>query len=639
MILRYILRLSFVCLFVFYYSAFAQTGPAGVGNSTSNVLWLKADVGTNTTVNGANITTWNDQSGNSINVSQTTVNQQPLYQSGSGSFFNNRPSILFDNVTTTNDFLTAPDSPILDNTNGLSFFTVSRPLNLDNSTARCIISKRTNVSVEQSYMLFYWTGGNKFQVDVESNNDRFLSATTMASNTDYLIDMIYDGTLTAANRSKLYIGGTLDITANETSASVTDKNSPLLIGGLNVTDPRPFGGHIAEVIQYRVAVNEAQRNIINNYLSAKYNITISNNRYNGDNTANGDYDRDVAGIGTESSGSNTSTAASVAAGLGLTQVSGYGNGDYLMYGHNALSNGLNTVDISGIAGTGPSSARWERIWYLDLTDASTPFRTTFTFDFSDAGLSGLPSNVMLSNYKLIYRSATSGVWTEVQDASSVSGDQVVFSNVNLQPTGDGYYSIITLDNISSPLPITLLQFNAEYCGANTCLTWSTVSEWNSAYFSIEKSDDMVNFKSIGQLPSQSELGKSNTLLNYVFEDKQICTGICYYRLKQVDIGGDFTYSPIIVLEPSGLNITDVKLYPNPNQGELFLQLSGFSDKTEIIFELFNAQGRLVLNQAVTWTDANTKAVKIDMVSKPQAGLYYARFKWNGVQRQQKLIIK
>jgi hypothetical protein len=639
MILRSAISSLLISLLAFNHSLLAQTGPAGVGNSTSNVLWLKADAGTNTTTNGANVSAWNDQSGNGINVSQTTTNQQPLYQSGSGTFLNNRPSILFDNVSTTNDYLTAPDSPLLDNTSGLSFFTVTRPLNLDNSTARSIISKRTSVSVEQSYMLFYWTGGNKIQVDVESNNDRFLSATTMNSNTDYMIDLIYDGALTAANRSKLYIGGTLDVTSTETSASVGNRNSPLLIGSTNISDPRPFGGHIAEVIQYRVAVNQAQRNIINNYLSAKYNISISNNLYNGDNTANGDYDSDVAGVGTESSGSNTQTAPSASAGLGIEQVSGFANGDYLLFGHRTTTNSLNFSDIAGISGTGVNSARWNRIWYLDITDVSTPIRTNFTFDFSDAGLSGAPTNTALSNYKLIYRSSTSGTWTAVQNASSVVGDQVVFSSVNLQPTGDGYYTIITLDNNLSPLPVTLIHFDAKLCDTKTCLTWSTATERDNAYFDIEKSNDAIHFESIKQVKTKAVFGHSQTLLAYDYEDEELCGNICYYRLKQVDRSGDFAYSPVVVLNTSGHDIAAFKLYPNPSRGELYLSFSKASSNGKLVFELFNTQGHLVLNQHLTLTDVNSQALKIDMEAKFQKGLYYARFTWDGQQELQKLIVE
>ena len=182
----------------------AQTGPAGVGTIANNPLWLKADAGTSTTTNNAPISSWNDQSGNGINVSQATASLQPTYLTNA---LNGMPAIQFDNATGGgNDKLIAPDNSKLDGTPGLSIFTVS---NLNKTVsgaadARTIVSKRNNVGVEESYMLFYYTG-SKFFVDIEhSTNDRFSSTSNFSTNTDNIIDVIYDGSLTAANRSKIH---------------------------------------------------------------------------------------------------------------------------------------------------------------------------------------------------------------------------------------------------------------------------------------------------------------------------------------------------------------------------------------------------------------------------------------------------
>ena len=48
----------------------AQTGPGGVGNTSNNLLWLKADAGTSTTVDGNRVSSWLDQSGNAMNATQ-----------------------------------------------------------------------------------------------------------------------------------------------------------------------------------------------------------------------------------------------------------------------------------------------------------------------------------------------------------------------------------------------------------------------------------------------------------------------------------------------------------------------------------------------------------------------------------------
>src|SRR5690606_29255402 len=118
------------------------------------------------------VSSWNDVSGNSNNASQLNVNQQPLFVN---SLMNGYPSLQFDDNQPNgqNDFLWAPDAPNLDNTNGLTIFSVVRPTTL--GSARSIISKRNGTNNEQSYMLFFWDS-NQFNVDLDGNGNRFFTS-------------------------------------------------------------------------------------------------------------------------------------------------------------------------------------------------------------------------------------------------------------------------------------------------------------------------------------------------------------------------------------------------------------------------------------------------------------------------------
>src|SRR5690606_25858411 len=85
---------------------------------------------------------------------------------------------------------------------------------------------------------------------------------------------------------------------SESASTIPDYNSPLILGSTNIGDSRAFGGYMSEIIIYRKSLNITERIIVNNYLSAKYNIPLSSNDlYLMDNPANGNYDHDVAGIG------------------------------------------------------------------------------------------------------------------------------------------------------------------------------------------------------------------------------------------------------------------------------------------------------------------------------------------------------
>lgn len=589
-------------------AASAQTGPAGVGTSASNVLWLKADAGTSTTVNNGTVTSWNDQSGNGNAVTQTVTTQQPLYAT---NVINGFPAVQFDNVSNTNDKLLGADSPTLDNTSGYTFFTVSRPLSLDNVGARVILSKRNTVDVDESFMLFYYTN-NKFHTDIQTTNNRFNTATTFSNNTNYLIDVVYDGTLPSASRSKCYVGQALDVTATESSSVVPDNASPLIIGSTDLNDGRPFGGYISEVITYRVALGKAPKIIVDNYLSAKYNIALTaNDKYLGDTPANGDYDREVAGIGMDTiqpSGtvsSNTAFATSVAAGLGITSVSGLDVGDYILAGHASPSNYQTTTDIGGI--TGPSPARWLRIWYVDVTNTGTANTVNINFDMSDGGITPNPLG-SLANYVLLYRAGQSGNWTELTAASAISGDQVQFNGYAL--TLDGYYTIGTKNWPVSPLPIQLLSFTGEAKDQEVELSWQTATEQQNNYFEVQRSADAVDFTSLAKVPTKAPGGNSTSQINYQYNDKQPLSGISYYRLLQTALSGQQKSSGIIsVMFEEKHNIAFI-VYPNPGKGEFNVDFTGIENNHELRVTMYDMQGSKVYDHSFDTGSLSSNSFKI-----------------------------
>jgi hypothetical protein len=605
---------------------YAQTGPAGVGTSANNVLWLRADAGTNTTTNGANVTYWNDNSGNMNSVYQPTVSQQPLYET---NIMNGYPAIQFDNVSTTNDKLLGFDSPTLDNTAGYTFFTVSRPQTVDGN-ARVIVSKRTTVSVDQSFMLFYYTG-NKFHVDIQTVNDRYPTASSFTANTNYIIDQVYDGTLPTASRCKTYIGESLDATSSETSASVPDNASPLIIGSTDATDPRPYGGYISEILIYRTALNDAQRIIVNNYLSAKYNIALTaNDKYAGDNTVNGDYDRDVAGVGKESSGVNTSFSSSASAGLGISVNSGLDNGDYIMAGHASAVNGQITTDVAGMTGT--ANARWQRIWYFDITNTSTTLNTNIEFDMSD-GLTWILPLGAASNYVLLYRAGQTGAWTELATASAVSGDKVLFNSYTL--TTDGYYTIGTHDLTISPLPIELLSFDANMNSGKVDLTWETASETNNSYFTVEKSRDGITFNAVSRTEGA---GNSSSILRYADTDYDPYDGISYYRLKQTDVNGRSSYSQIVSVNYY-FGEDQVSVYPNPSDGSspLNLKLSGLENQ-QVLVVVRDMAGNEFYSKVILSTQ-HEQLEAIDTENRLRPGTYIIVASSSNRMYSQKIVIK
>lgn len=109
-------------------------------------------------------------------------------------------------------------------------------------------------------------------------------------------------------------------------------------------------------------------------------------------------------------------------------------------------------------------------------------------------------------------------------------------------TANSAYVTIT---VVSGLPIELLYFNGVECETGNRLSWSTVSENNNDYFTIEKTKDGKDWISIVNL---SGAGNSSNQLYYYFMDENIESIINYYRLKQTDYDGHFKYSEIISID-------------------------------------------------------------------------------------------
>jgi hypothetical protein len=112
--------------------------------------------------------------------------------------------------------------------------------------------------------------------------------------------------------------------------------------------------------------------------------------------------------------------------------------------------------------------------------------------------------------------------------------------------------------LPSTLPVVFNNFSGKAEASYTSLSWSTQSEENSNKFIVEKSANTLDFLSIGEVKAR---GKSTVTTHYNYKDSQPLNGINYYRLKQVDGNGDYSYSEVIAVQfalKSGFSV-----YPNP----------------------------------------------------------------------------
>ena len=155
---------------------------------------------------------------------------------------------------------------------------------------------------------------------------------------------------------------------------------------------------------------------------------------------------------------------------------------------------------------------------------------------------------------------------------------------------DKILSLGSIDH-NTILPIELTSFSATCDGRSSLVKWTTATEKNNDYFSLERSDDAINFVEIARIAGA---GNSIEPLNYNYTDYGVYGGENYYRLVQVDYDGTRTASEIIVVdcvEPD-LDEPEVLAYPNPFNSELTLELDNFGNRPASI-EVYDMLGRLV----------------------------------------------
>jgi hypothetical protein len=189
---------------------------------------------------------------------------------------------------------------------------------------------------------------------------------------------------------------------------------------------------------------------------------------------------------------------------------------------------------------------------------------------------------------------------------------------------------------TNPLPVTLTSFAGKVDGHNLAtLHWTTASEYNTAYFALERSAEGVSFTEVGRVPAA---GASNQALAYQWNDLQHLTHLTYYRLRQADSDGTAVYSSVIALSPNNtLSSRLLEVYPNPSAGQnIQLLLQGYSGEP-ITLRLTDTLGRTVLFQSFTPADAHYLA-PLSLRQALSSGTYVLTLASNGPPIQKRLTV-
>lgn len=140
------------------------------------------------------------------------------------------------------------------------------------------------------------------------------------------------------------------------------------------------------------------------------------------------------------------------------------------------------------------------------------------------------------------------------------------------------------------LPIRLLNFTAVPEYQNVRIDWETASEFNNDFFSVERSKDGHSFEQIFTKKGNKE-SKSN--IWYTGFDNNPINGVGYYRLKQIDFDGKFTYSDIVSVDYVPEQLYKLQVFPNPISDN-FLQVHYYSEFNHLVeLAIFTPNGKLI----------------------------------------------
>jgi hypothetical protein len=201
----------------------------------------------------------------------------------------------------------------------------------------------------------------------------------------------------------------------------------------------------------------------------------------------------------------------------------------------------------------------------------------------------------------------------------IGGNQSPCSSITLTSLNCGAANlIISGPGISSrtvafelALPIELSSFTAEAAGQTVRLDWTTSNEQDNEYFSVHRSQDAKNWKTIATVPGA---GTIKALQHYRFEDKSYSEGTVYYRLQQTDFDGTHSMSDIVYIDMRSTGASSI--YPNPAGSQI--TVAG-DDRIRI----YSVGGHDMTHLTSFSSAESSSEIKVDISLLP-IGFYYVR---------------
>ena len=171
---------------------------------------------------------------------------------------------------------------------------------------------------------------------------------------------------------------------------------------------------------------------------------------------------------------------------------------------------------------------------------------------------------------------------------------------------------------TNTLPVTFKSFDGVMQNGQSLLKWTTTNEINNKGFDVERSTDGQTFSTLGFVAGQ---GNSNIENNYTYTDVKPVNGVNYYRLKQIDNNGRFTYSSIIQLKNV---IADFawSVYPNPVVDNGWMQVQ-LPNAAKVSVQVISSTGTIISMIDKGTLQTGTYSIPLNL-NKAAKGVYIVK---------------
>lgn len=313
----------------------------------------------------------------------------------------------------------------------------------------------------------------------------------------------------------------------------------------------------------------------------------------------------------------SSSGSQTFAGTGVSIASVNQSGTNDMYVHRFAGTILGTSPVTSPGGV---TSAFPAYWLIYRYGSGTMDSSEITFS-----LGGINASPQVGDFAMFNRAnGDNAGWNTARNhAISVDfGAQTVVMGAD----STLYDQQFAIGANNHPLPVRLLRFNGAASSADAILNWSTAAESNSALFIVERSADGKTFEEAGTVKAA---GNSSSINNYGFTDRNAFASrrAVFYRLKQVDRNGSFSYTHTVLIQSGDIRKEQVTVYPNPVTSVLNIEIDALTNGRATV-AITDITGKEVKTWAASLNEGFNR-LELDDVTSLQKGVYLITVSSNG----------